>query len=48
VIGYQTCGASSEFQNKEVPPMEHFLLDVSAAIVAGVIVAWIVKTWINH
>jgi len=28
--------------------MEHFLLDVSAAIVAGVIVAWIVKKWFNR
>ena len=41
-------GASSEFQNKEVPPMEHFLLDVLAAIVAGIIVAWIVKRFINR
>lgn len=41
-------GQSSEFQDKEVPPMEHFLLDVAAAVVAGVIVAWIVKRFINR
>jgi len=40
---YRGCGASSEFLDKEVPPMEHFLLNVIAAVVAGVIVAWIVK-----
>ena len=40
---YGACGASSEFQYKEVPPMEHFLLNVLAAIVATVIVGLIVK-----
>ena len=39
---YRVSGASSEFQYKEVPPMEH-LLDLLVAIVAGVVVAWIVK-----
>jgi len=43
LMGYQERGASSEFQNKEVPPMEHLLLDIIAAVVAGVIVALIVK-----
>jgi len=41
-------GHPPSFRNKEVPPMEHFLLDVLAAIVAGIVVAWIVKKWINH
>jgi hypothetical protein len=36
-------GQSSESQDKEVLPMEHFLLNVLATIVAGVVVAWIVK-----
>jgi hypothetical protein len=34
--------------DKEVPLMEHFLHDVLAATVAGIIVAWIVKRFINR
>jgi hypothetical protein len=34
--------------DKEVLPMEYFLLNVLAAVVAGVIVAWLVKRFINR
>ena len=34
-------GQSSESQDKEVMPMEQFLLNIVAAIVAGVVVALI-------
>jgi acid phosphatase family membrane protein YuiD len=36
-------GHPPSLRTKEVPLMEHFLLNVLAAIVAGVVVAWIAK-----
>ena len=48
MAGLYLRGASSEFQNKEVPHMEHLLLDIIAAVVAGVIVALIVKRFITR
>ncbi len=39
----QFTGQSSESQTRRLPPMEQFLYDVAAAVVAGVIVALIAK-----
>jgi hypothetical protein len=46
-VKYKKAGQSSESQDKEVPPMERFLFNVATAIVAGVVVALIVK-WLNQ
>ena len=42
-IAYQILGRSSEFSDKEVLPMEQFLSNVLAAIVAGLAVALILR-----
>ena len=39
----KVAGRSSESLDKEVMPMEQFLLDVLAAVVAGIIVALILR-----
>jgi hypothetical protein len=42
-IGKKLTGQSSESQDKEVLLMEHFLLNILAAIVAGIVVALVVR-----
>jgi hypothetical protein len=48
LAGIKTLRGILRVSDKEVPLMEHFLRDVLAAIVAGIIVAWIVKRFINR
>ena len=40
-------GASPKSSDKRRCSMEQFFSDTLAAIVAGVVVAWITKLWIN-
>ena len=40
-------GQSSESLDKEVMPMEQFLSDVLAAIVAGIVVALVIRRWLK-
>jgi hypothetical protein len=40
-------GQSSESLDKVVMPMEQFLLDVLAAVVAGIVVAFVIRRWLR-
>jgi hypothetical protein len=45
--GKSSIGQSSESPDKEVMPMEQFLLDVLVAIVAGIVVALVIRQWLR-
>ncbi len=46
LLSYKSCGRSSEFKQGGFP-MEKFLLDILAMVIAGLIVAFVANLFIN-